>query len=449
MPLRASIYARLVFPVIDRSRYGRLSERLDRFARLERQSIAENQQLQWQSLVRLLRHAYNTAPFYRERFDQALFDPAKLQSPDDLTRLPVLTREDIRQNFDQMWSRKFDRTQLAAAATGGTTSTPVPLLRDPEALAEKSAAQFRFNAWAGFELGDRVLYVWGARQDFAQRPGFKTRMFEGLVMRRQFAPTSLLNEQVLENYRDLLNRHQPKVIYAYPTPLAIFCEYLLQRGGDFHRPATVICTAEPLLASQREAIERALNCKVFEHYGSRDLSMIAAECEAHEGLHLNPHSVYTEFLRVTPASAICDMVFTDLMNYGMPLIRYQINDCAEFATSACACGRGYPKITKIVGRTTDNFYLPNGDVVPGVSLTNRVIKVCPGIKQLQVIQETLDSFTILYVKGPEFSENDVQLLQTNLRLFFSDAVRFTLTQVSDIPREQSGKTRLCISRVAR
>jgi len=63
----------------------------------------------------------------------------------------------------------------------------------------------------------------------------------------------------------------------------------------------------------------------------------------------------------------------------MPLIRYRINDCVIPGAVTCACGRGLPLIGRIEGRTTEIFRLASGDVVPGVALTNRVLKVCPGL----------------------------------------------------------------------
>jgi len=144
-----------------------------------------------------------------------------------------------------------------------------------------------------------------------------------------------------------------------------------------------------------------------------------------------------------------EILVTDLLNYGMPLIRYRINDCAIPASAPCACGRGFPLIKKIAGRTTDNFYLANGNVVPGVALTNRVIQVCPGLKKVQVIQNTLSDFHIRYVPGPGFSASDLALLGSKLRVFFPDPLQWTFEEVPEIARERSGKTRFCISHVKR
>jgi phenylacetate-CoA ligase len=135
-------------------------------------------------------------------------------------------------------------------------------------------------------------------------------------------------------------------------------------------------------------------------------------------------------------------------NEGMPLIRYRINDCAVPDEKPCDCGRGYPLIRQFTGRTGDVFVLANGDRVPGVSLTNRVLQVCPGLKKVQVIQETIECFRVRYVPGPGFATTDLDLLGKNLGRFFPQPLSITFEKVGDIERERSGKTRFCISRVS-
>jgi phenylacetate-CoA ligase len=416
---------------------------------LEHRPLEENRRLQWKALVQILQHAYESCPFYRRRFDEAGVRPSENLSPAELQKIPPLTREDIRTHQSDLWSRRYRLEELAQAATGGTTDTPIPLLRNREMWREKVPIQLRFDSWAGLLPGDKVFHLWGARIDYAENPGWRWRFFVRYVRRQVWAPTSLLNEQVLESYRQELNRFRPRVIYAYPTPLAIFCEYLRDCKRPYRRPVSAICTAEPLLAHQRQLIEDVLGCPVFEHYGTREFGLIAAECEIHQGMHLNPAAAYVEFVPVAGAEAegLHEILVTDLLNYGMPLIRYRINDCARLGQPRCPCRREYPLIREIVGRTTDVFQLSNGDKVPGVALTNRVLQVCPGLKKVQVIQESVKDFRVRYVPGPAFTQADLDLLQTNLRNFFPNQLRWGFEQVKDIEREPSGKTRFCISRV--
>jgi phenylacetate-CoA ligase len=447
---RSWAYTSVIYPCLHREIYGGLARRLRQLKQRERMSVEENQEWQWQDLIALLHHAQESSPFYKKRFQDAGVRVQDLRTPQSLAKIPPLTRDDLRHHLEEIYSRRFRREDLKAAATGGTTDTPVPILRSAESLPWKYAVQLRFNAWAGFLPGDKVFYLWGARQDYNENPSWRWHLYDRYLMRQVWAPTSLFNEQVLESIRQQWNAFRPRIVYAYPTPLALFCEYLARSGRKIHRPHTIICTAEPLVASQRAAIQQAVDCPVFEHYGSRDFGMIAAECEEHQGLHLNPAAAFVEFrpLHGSEESRLHEIFVTDLFNYGMPLIRYQINDCALLGSERCACGRGYPRIQQIAGRTTDNFVLSNGDVVPGVSLTNRVIQVCPGIKKIQVIQEALCEFRVRYVAGGGFVRDDLERLQQKLNTYFGESAHWSFERTEEIPREKSGKTRFCISRVA-
>jgi phenylacetate-CoA ligase len=443
------IYTRFVYPTFESENYNGLSGRLDALRRREGLSLRENREIQWHDVLALLKHAEQTSPFYRRRFADSGINVAQIHSPDDLKIIPPLTRQDLRLHLGEIKSEQYSEKDLLSAATGGTTDTPVAIFRSRESVAWKAAVQWRFNAWAGMHPGDKTFYLWGARQDYSDHPNWRWRVYDRNLMKRVWAPTSLFNTEVLEMYRKTLNSFRPRVIYAYPTPLALFCEHLRDCKYNFHRPVSVICTAEPLMPDQRELIEQTFGCEVFENYGSRDFAMIAGECRQHKGLHLNPAAAFVEFQPIEGAEAgdLKEILVTDLLNFGMPLIRYKINDCALQGPEQCSCGLGYPLLQKIVGRTMDNFLLRNGDVVPGISFQNRVIKTCPGLAKTQIIQESLDDFLIRYVPGPTFSLADLELLRSNLGRFLPEGLRFTFEQVVDIPRERSGKTRFCISRV--
>ncbi len=450
MPLFNAAYLKVFLPLMHADVYEGVGRRWDRYAERERLTLRQNLDLQWQELQRLVAHAYATTPFYKRRLDEAGLQVKDLQSPADLRRLPVLTKQDIQGGFDDLWSRDYDRSQLLGAATGGTTDTPVPLLRDRDCTRERMALRLRFNAWAGLFPGDKVFWLWGARTDFPQDPSWRWKFYDRHLMRRHWAPTSLLNEQVLAQYKRELSEFRPQAIIAYPTPLALFSEYLLASGGGHHCPPTVISTAEPLTPEQRAIIEKAFGVRVFDHYGSRDFGMIAAECELHQGLHLNPAAVYIEHAPVAEGvEGVKEILVTDLLNYGMPMIRYRVNDCALPSDEACPCGRGYPLMRALEGRTTDNFYLANGDVVPGVAFTNRLIKVCPGIRKMQLVQETVNDFRIRYVPAAELKEDELTQLRNKFYEFVGGAVNLQFERVAEIEREASGKTRFAISKVRR
>ena len=448
--LMGALQTGILLPIYERERSAGLRRTLRHIEREEHLSAEEIQSRQFARLKQLLIHAQETTEYYRKRFQAAGFDPHTMRSADELRCVPPLTRDDIRSNLPNMCSKKYEEKELRVSATGGTTNSPVPFKRDIASLRIKTAVQMRFNAWAGMNPGDKIYRLWGARVDFAENPSWRWRLYDQGLLRNLWAPTSLLNEQVLESYRVQMNQFRPDVVYAYPTPLFLLCQYLASSAKQFHRPGTVICTAEALVDSQRRLIESVMGCKVFEHYGSREFGIIAGECGA-GSMHISPPLAFVEYLPVEggDGTGLREMLVTDLTNYGMPLVRYKINDCVESVDRdpACGCGRSFPKLAKVAGRTSDVFTLPDGSKVPGVALTNRVLQVCPGLVKMQIIQENLREFTIRYVPSAGEESRSLQELRTNLTKFFPSQVVWTFERVTDIERERSGKTRFCISKV--
>jgi phenylacetate-CoA ligase len=452
MTLINRLYVHGLLPWFERERNAGLGRRMKELRKWEWLSPDEIRARQWERLVTLLRHAKETSPFYRHRFENIGFDPHFAFDASDLKHIPPLTREDIKLNLSEMRSRRYSVKQLSMSATGGTTDTPVTFYRDRESLREKNAVQRQLDTWAAMYPGDKVFYFWGARSDYAQNPSWRWVLYDQHFMRRRWAPTSMLTQEIAEDYRCKVNRFKPRIIYGYPSPLALFCKYVRESGRPLHTPAAVICTAELLLDSDREVIEQTLGCRVFLHYGAREFGMIAAECEEHSGLHFASPAAYVEYLPLPNKGeeGLCEILVTDLLNYGMPLIRYRVNDCGVPQSTQCRCGRGYPVVQSIVGRTADLFYLPDGSIVPGISLQNRVLQVCPELKKIQVVQNTLHDFTVRYVPGERVISDGITVLKKNLQTFFpSQVLHWTFEEVADIEREPSGKTRFCISNVSR
>jgi phenylacetate-CoA ligase len=445
-------YSSFVLPTFYGDRYRGLNAYWREFERRERMSLEENQALQWNAAQAICEHAYKTVPFYKRRFDAAGIVPSAMRGANDLRALPPLRRQDITENLDDLWSRDFERTALFSATSGGTTDSPVQILRDADCIRTRTAAQLRLNAWAGALSGDRSWWLWGAQTDFAVQHPLR-RMQERYGMRRIFAPSTVLTEATLAEFRHQIEDFKPRVIFGYPSALAHFAEYLLAGQGLRHYPVAAVCTAEPLTEEQRDVIEKALGCRLQEQYGSREFGMVAASCEASRDLHVVPSSVLVEFEPVPGGEdeQLHEMYVTCLLNRGMPLLRYKINDCAiPRASGACACGRGYPQIASLAGRVTDTFVLANGVVVPTTALPGRIVKVCPEIAKIQIIQETYSDFLVKYVPGQGFAPSILETLSVRLReqLPATD-VQIRFEHVQEIPRERSGKTRMCISRVPR
>lgn len=207
-------------------------------------------------------------------------------------------------------------------------------------------------------------------------------------------------------------------------------------------------TGEPLLAGQRRLFEDVFGCPVFDCYGSRECGQHACECEAHDGMHINAECLHLEFERGGKPVATGEsgeILITDFENYGMPFIRYRIEDMGVAIASPCNCGRTLPRMAMHAGRISDFVVSPaDGSYVLGAALCHYLIAEGPDVGQLQVVQDAHDHLTIRVKKSNSqaLASEHVQNVIANM---FHGAMRLTLEEVEAIPHETSGKYRFCIN----
>ncbi len=397
--------------------------------------------LQWRKLKRLIAHCWDHVPYYRARWAQlGIRDARDVANVQDYARLPMLTKQDVRDNFAQLRSAVHGDT-LLYKTTGGSTGEPLTIGYTRESYERRNAVMLRGYSWAGARLGSRALYLWGVAP-----LGIKERMHHAFFNRRMLDVFTMSDANMAE-YALEIDRHQPEVIVSYVASVVRLAQWLLDNGRTVHSPKAVLCAAEPLFEYQRKIIEQAFGCPAFNTYGCREFMLIASECELRDGLHIN-----ADHLRVELGEQIFDssqvgiprqVVVTDLHNYGMPLMRYVNGDMATGRDRPCSCGRGLPMLEKVEGRSMDALRTPQGHYV-GEFLEHLMFET-PGIARFQAVQGQLDLIEISIVRQAHFREDSLEKIHTAMREAFGSALELRFTYVSEIPLTASGKLRVAIS----
>ena len=196
-----------------------------------------------------------------------------------------------------------------------------------------------------------------------------------------------LTEQRMEEFHAALLRWRPKVIQAYARSAVLFARFLRERGLTAYKPHSIVTSAEMLEPDDRQILEDVFGCPVFDRYGCREVSVIASECPAHTGLHVNAECLHVEI--ETPdgpadPGEVGAILVTDLLNTAMPLIRYRIGDLGSLTEGDCPCGRGLPRLAALHGRSTDFLVGSDGRLVSGVFLATYVVAQRPSLGQVQI-----------------------------------------------------------------
>jgi phenylacetate-CoA ligase len=393
-----------------------------------------------------LRHAYDTVPYYRSAWRQAGVHPCDVMSLADLEAVPVLTKADIRKHEAELVSTAYDPAKLRVKRTSGSTGVPLTVRIDEPAVQWKTACTIRSDEWSGYRLGQRVAKVWGNPE--YRHFGLKGRLRNFLFDRAVYLDTLNLTDDRIAEFARSIRRHRPGLIFGHAHSLYLLACSLKKSGVTDVRPAGIISTAMLLHDWQRTVIERVFDCPVTNRYGCEEVSLIASECELHQGLHVNADSVYTE-VQAGDLGSPGKLLVTDLTNRAMPLVRYQIGDVVVGSGRACRCGRGLPMIERIEGREADYVVTPAGTLISGISLTENFALLITGTAQVQIVQESLHFLRVRLVADDQFGDASRRQIAKLVRDTFGPGVRHEVELVDAIPQEPSGKYRFCISHVAR
>lgn len=409
-----------------------------------------------------LRHAYDTVPYYRAAWRKAGVHHEDVRSLADFAAFPILTKADIRTHEHELISTAFDAAKLRVKRTSGSTGVPLTIRIDEPAVQWKTACTIRSDEWSGWKLGQRVAKVWGNPE--YQHFGLKGRLRNFFFDRAVYLDTLNLTDERIAEFAATIRRHRPGLIFGHAHSLYLLACSLKKSGVTDIRPNGIISTAMLLHDWQRTVIEQVFDCPVTNRYGCEEVSLIASECELHQGLHINADSVYTEvgscggevvnhldsnLTTSQPYNPTGKLLVTDLTNRAMPLIRYQIGDVVVGSDRVCRCGRGLPVLERIEGREADYVLTPSGALISGISLTENFALLIPGTAQVQIIQESLHFLRVRLVADAHFGDASRRQIAKLVADTFGPSVRFEVELVDAIPQEPSGKYRFCISKVAR
>lgn len=441
-----SMIRHLTFPIWAWRDHPRLRGYLKDFQATQFLSRSALQALQLRRLQKLVAHAYERCPFYRQRMTQVGFDPASLRALEGLTALPLLTKKDIQSHGSEMLASNYPPEGRVRNQTGGSTGSPLQFYVDRDRLDSRLASTTRHNRWAGLYPGEWCAELWGARLDLMTQEGWWDWCRNQFLYRVIQLNTSRIRSEDWEPFMARVRSKRVRFLVTYTQSAVLFARYLRERGVDDIRFKSIITTAEVLLPGQRELLEETFQARVFNRYGCREVSVIASECEAHRGMHVNAEALLVEIVPdpayAPPAGKI---VITDLLNYSMPLIRYEIGDVGRWADGQdCPCGRGLPLLADVQGRITDFLVLPNGTHISGPSLT-LVVSDMPDVAQVQFVQRSPQLVVLRVVPGRNYSSETQDELRRRVSLYLNGLVRLSLEEVTSIASETSGKYRFVVN----
>jgi phenylacetate-CoA ligase len=410
---------------------------------LERESWTSTEWAQWQQerLAEILHRAATKVPFYRDAW-AARRRRGDRSSWELLQNWPLLEKESVRQNPAAFVAEDCDKRRMYHDHTSGTTGTQLDLWQRKETVRNWYALfETRSRRWYGVSESDRWAMLGGQLVIPAsqRKPPF---WVWNAGLKQLYMSSYHLSPGNISYYLDALKHYGVKYLLGYSSSLYELAEGALRLGRHDVKMAVAITNAEPLFEYQRQAIEKAFQCRVRETYGMAETVAAASECEAGR-MHVWPEVGVIEVLgEHTQASGHAgELVCTSLINGDMPLIRYRVGDRGALAKgTTCSCKRTLPVLSHVEGRIDDTLYTRDGR---RIGRLDPVFKSDFPIREAQIIQETLESIRVRYVPTDTWTPEAAPALIEQLRSRMGD-IRVELEQVNAVPRGANGKFRAVI-----
>lgn len=386
----------------------------------------------------LAREAIQYVPHYREWAKKQGIKPEDIRGIEDLNLFPVLSKQEIRDNPERFLSEKYSSKEIFKLNTSGTTGTPLTIYTNRVCRTEHYAFFSRLRKSYGLNRKSRRATFFGRIIQLPenQNPPFwrYDRPQRNLLMSSYH-----LLERNLGAYIRKLNEFAPEEIIGYPSSLYTLAKYIDKAQQTVHSPKVVITTSETLFEHQKEVISKALNAPVVNQYGCTEMAFFASDYPCGK-MHIHPEHGWLETTNNS------ELLATGFVNRVMPLIRYKIGDSGGLNTAIkqCECGRSWPVISELTGRTDDLLIRPDGTPIGRL---DPVFKEGQGIKEAQIIQENGFEFVVKIVPDEFWGEIAKEKLIKELRKRLGRNSDIRIVPVKHIPRGANGKFRPVIREV--
>lgn len=401
----------------------------------------KNKQLQL-----LIEHAYNTVPYYHKIFVDYGITPKDIVTTDDLIKLPILTKDLVRTNQDNLISQKYSKKSLVHGHTSGTTGKSLDYYKRDNEIAFQWAIWYRHRARFDCKLGD--LHV-----NFTGKPIVPINQNNppfwryNTPLKQYLCCMQSLNNKNLAALVDFLNGIKPRFYSGYPSIIAEVARLSLENGFAINssaKPNAIFFGAELLLQEQRQILQKWLGSEVIltDQYGVSEGCGNASKCE---------HGIYHEDFEFCHLEAIetekradnllqGKIIATGFCGYAMPFIRYEIGDVGAWSTERiiCGCGRSSNVFLSIEGRNEDYILVPEGRKIMRFDY---IFKDTPTIRESQVCQYESGKALIKIVPTKDYSFNTEDELRRLVKVWISPSLKIDFEYVDHIPREPSGKFR--------
>lgn len=380
---------------------------------------------QFELLKKNVIYCYEQIPYYKRLFDDIKFDPYSIESVKDIQRIPFLTKDIIRKEFDNLYNKNIPSKNYSLHSTSGSTGEKLSFLLPNELLYKKNTAfLYRFYHMWGIKPKDRRVTI-GGRVFTHKAPFWVFNIFENQLL----LSSHHLGNDTVSLYVNKIESFKPAFIQGHPSAILVMSKYILDRDRELKVNIKVIfTTGETLIEEDKKIIEKAFNCPVAQQYGSGENCFSSQQGPDDIGYLINYEHGFIELIG---EGDLKEVVVTSLQNDVMPFVRYKMNDYVKVSNERYSSRYGLPILfDEVVGRTDDIIMLKNGSSILPVTIRMNIKPLLSKGTNYQLIQIAAEEFNLnLLDPNRELNTNDFRFTlrkllgeDVEIHIFYPDSL---------------------------
>ena len=409
----------------------------------------DNNSYQTNELRKLLIHAYDTVPFYKEKYTNAGIKRKHLESIalDGLKELPYLTKDELRK-FGKTTLLSLRRDKGIFCYSSGSTGTPTALYYG-KTFHQKwmGICEARLRGWAGLDRKMARGMLGGRRilpESELKPPFYRYNVFE----KQTYFSAYHLAPSTVDNFIEGMKRHKVEYMTGYAMSNFFLADFIEKNNLKAPKMKAVLTSSEKLTMEMRNVIERVYDCRVFDGYSGSEACGLISETQ-HGELLVSPDVGIMEFIKddgsVAQNGEIGEICSTGFLNYDQPLIRYKIGDRALLSENQTT--KSYHSMTKvdeIIGRIEDTIVAKDGrKMVRFHSLYTEIV----GLVAAQIEQHNYEHIAFNLVVDESYNRQVSEVTIKDRLESQLGKVGVEFNYLSALPIEASGKIKAAISHV--
>lgn len=428
-------------------KYGRqFREALSSYEGNLSRSIEEVEDFQWSRLKTLIDYSYRHVPYYNRVFAEHYLSPDDIQHWSDYRKIPVLTKDDVDLNREQLKSDEFEKFDPITTVTSATTRDGLVLYRSQAMEAHRNAAVWRFFRSIGYDFRQpRARLTTPFRRDLPPDQ-FQVDLNENCLyihphaVTREFAPTVYAR----------LKEFRPRLLMTQPASAAMLATYCRENGLEPLDIPLIVSLGELLYPEYRKAIKGFFNGTIHNYFGNRE-NTAAAGTDTAGNLLIYSDYCYLEFEQdsdTTSRAVQGNMISTSLHNYAFPLLRYHTEDLGRYLGYRDDSPFPFPAMDVLGGRGKDLLLTRSGLKLPYVTSVLKRNNLAV-YDRVQLEQLSMDELIVRIVPSRHYNENkDRKLVEKAYYEEFDGEFKISVEVVDRIELSGSGKYRMVISNPA-